>query len=452
MTVVIAGAGPTGLALACALRLNDIDVRIIDAAPGPRTTSRAIALQPRGAATLRRLGALGNLEQSSVGIRRAVYHAGGKLLAQANLTELFAEAPMLLNSQAEIEGALRHRLESLGGQIEWGTPVRPEDADADWLVGCDGAHSQVRKLAGIQFEGSAIGEQFILADLHIDLAVDRNTASFWLDPDGAFALFPLPGERLWRLFTEIDSTEQEPGETEIVERLTSRLRDRSGLTVEVEQVEWTSTFRIQSRIARTYRSGRTFLAGDAAHIHSPVGGQGMNTGIGDAENLGWKLALVVSGRADERLLDTYEAERRPVARDVIRATGLVTRVALSRNVVIGTLRDNALFPVARTIARQPVLQHRIARAVSQLDISYRQQRFARGLVPGDPVPGVETHGKWVVGERWAETVGTRLGAITTVPDSDLLIRPDGHLAARGTEIARYLEAQTPSRSVPSSAT
>src|SRR6185503_20611686 len=195
----------------------------------------------------------------------------------------------------------------------------------------------------------------------------------WLRGDTALAAFPLPGHDLWRVMAPAPpEAGDDPGRQEIIDYVGLRLAAEANGTI--RSVEWTSSFRIQRRLADTYRRGRTFLAGDAAHIHSPLGGQGMNTGIGDAENLAWKLALVIAGRADQRLLDTYEAERRPIAKGVLETTSSVTEVVVGQGRASRLLRDRVAVP----LMNQGWLQNLITERASQLRVSYRNGPLGAG--------------------------------------------------------------------------
>jgi 4,5-epoxidase len=224
------------------------------------------------------------------------------------------QRPALLVSQTEIENALRDRLARLGGTVEWGRAVVNLDAGAsgvevvlddsqavhaDWVIGCDGAHSRVRAAAGIEFPGVPLAEHFLLADVHADLGLPRDTVAVWLRGDELLAAFPLPGLDLWRLMAPAPDT-ADGAPNAVLDVLIGLLRHHTGTAPAVRACDWTSTFGIHRRLASTYRRGRVLLAGDAAHIHSPFGGQGMNTGIGDAENLAWKLAMVVDGPGRRR--------------------------------------------------------------------------------------------------------------------------------------------------------
>jgi 2-polyprenyl-6-methoxyphenol hydroxylase-like FAD-dependent oxidoreductase len=470
--VIVVGAGPTGLALACGLRAAGVDVRVLDKAAGPAVTSRALGLQPRGVEVLDRVGALGDLPDRGLPIRGVTINVDGHELASFPVgqpTRLGGPRGLIM-SQADIEGALRDRLATLDGSVEWGVPVAGlspradgvavhldagPDMNAGWVVGADGAHSVVRKAMGVGFPGVPIVERFLLADVHADIDRPREGAISWLRGDTALAAFPLPGADVWRVMapapTELGDT---PGQDAIVDFLGARLAHEAGGTI--RSTIWTSTFRIHRRLADSYRRGRILVAGDAAHIHSPLGGQGMNTGIGDAENLAWKLALVVSGRADHRLLDTYQAERRPIAERVLETTSSVTEIVVSQRRAARLLRDRLLVP----LMNQRWMQNLITERASQLRVSYRRgplgagpSRFLPGLRVGDRVPdrpctrvdGTTVRLYDALGPGWAllgpqalaDIAGKRLGDVLALRGERdaLLVRPDGHLAWRGTDSA-----------------
>jgi 4,5-epoxidase len=476
-TVAIVGAGPTGLALACGLRAAGVPVRVLDRAEGPATTSRALGLQPRGVEVLDRLGALGDLRDRAIGVKQVSVHINGRHAATLRLdgvTDLVT-GPGLIVSQAEIEAELRGRLGELGGGVEWGAEVAGAHQDAygvtvalasgepvraSWLVGCDGARSVVRRIAGIRFPGVPLVERFLLADVHADLPFPRDAVSVWLRGEDLIGVFPLPGEDLWRLMGP--APEEETGD-DIVAVLAAMLEAHSGLPASsVRGAVWTSAFRFHRRLVERYRYGRVLLAGDAAHIHAPFGGQGMNTGLGDGENLAWKLALVATGRAQPSLLDSYEAERRPIATEVLSSTSALTRLVLGANPAARLLRDRVLVPMMN----RPAAQRRIWEAASQLKVSYRAGPFGgrralrRGPHRGDRVPDVrctredgtvtrlhgELGGRWALlvpstadGSAYAEIARKHLGddAVTVLAPTGgstrdiLLVRPDAHLGWGG---------------------
>lgn len=451
VTVLIVGAGPTGLTLACDLRGRRIEAQVIDKAAGPATTSRALGLQPRGREILDRIGALGDLPD------RAVHaYATNILLGQRRLTRFVVETQRghgklgpLLISQAQIEAQLRRRLTELSGGVRWshelvaatqdsnGVEARVRTAEgerairAEWLIGCDGAHSIARKLMDVQFEGMPFPETILLADVKLDWDRTKEEGTMWLHPEGMFIAVPLPGD-VWRIVAELRPDDPmanadhgaltatpsgSPVSAAVVDRLQMLMRERVGdTTTRMTSASCTSVFRFHRRLASAYRTGRMLLAGDAAHIHSALGGQGMNTGIGDAFNLGWKLACVIRGRASDRLLDTYEGERRPVAADVVKETSRAWNILLGRTGFDRIVRDHVFLP----IMRWPAMQRWWVDTGSQLRVSYRGGPLAEAPIssrlssfvrhapmPGDRGPDAPCR-LWATGEP--TTLGHQAGA------------------------------------------
>ncbi|MEQ4304713.1 FAD-dependent monooxygenase [Plantactinospora sp. B6F1] len=487
--VLVVGAGPSGLALACALRLHGVSVRVVDAASGPASTSRANILHARGVEVLDRLGGLGDLPERSLTALTITQYLDGQPAVTVRFGDvgLGTDRPALYVSQADVEAELRRRLKELGVDIDWGTPLVDVNQDEHtvtgvlgngtavrcrWLAGCDGAHSTVRKLAGIGFPGARLTEHFLLADVHADWPVDRAGGHGWPHRDGPVFAVPMRevgrADDLWRLMAYDPAGDDRQGEQEILERFRELLPQRTGHTdIQIKDVVWTSVFRVHRRLADTYRQGRIFLVGDAAHIHSPLGGQGMVTGMGDAENLAWKIALVAHGRASDALLDTYEAERRPLATEVLKQTTTATRLQVGDSPFMRFLRQRVLVPVAA----MPSVQRRASQLASQLWVTYRRGPLARGAGsrlgrrprPGDRVPdlactrpdGTPTRLHAELGKRWAllapageagqhlAEARKRLGdpIVRLVPDDPRqrqdcwLVRPDAHLAWRGSGTA-----------------
>ena len=379
------GAGPTGLALACGLRAAGVSVRVLDGAAGPAVTSRALGLQPRGVEVLDRLGALSDLPERAQPINRVVITVEGRELARA-AGRVGHGAAGRADRPDHLAGRDRSRVARSAGRARRNDRMGPSRHRARRQarrcvratrrrqrrrgrlgVGADGAHSVVRKALAVGFPGVPLVERFLLADVHATLDRPHDAASTWLRGTELLAAFPLPGDNLWRLMAPAPPEfGDEPQQDKIIEFLGARLRDEADGSIHT--VEWTSSFRIQRRLADTYRRGRVLLAGDAAHIHSPLGGQGMNTGIGDAENLAWKLALVISGRAGDGLLDTYEAERRPIAKDVLESTSGLTELVVGES-------------PARPVRARP---HRGAPAEPGLDAAVDRNEgvAAAGLLPG----------------------------------------------------------------------
>jgi 4,5-epoxidase len=324
----------------------------------------------------------------------------------------------------------------------------------------------VRTAAGIGFPGVPVVEQFLLADVHAEWARDRSTSAGWFHRDGVLLAMPMrdPDGRadLWRLMADVPATGERLDTADIIARFERLLPQRAGEHgVRITGTVWTSVFRIHRRLADTYRQGRVVLAGDAAHVHSPIGGQGMNTGIGDAENLAWKLGLVVRARASPALLDTYTAERRPQAVGVLRRTTANTRLLVAEGGLARFVRDRVLVPLLGS----PAVQRRATRVASQLGVTYRRGPLGgRGPAPrpGDRVPelpcarpdGAPAALHSELGPEWAVLAPAREGvavdAFLAVASTHLgdgvvplhadvpdvrLVRPDGHLAWRGTDPA-----------------
>lgn len=422
--VLIVGAGPTGLVLAISLQRQGIDCLLIDRLAAPLPWSRALGMHAR---TLEILDALDVLtavrERSLVQQGVKVYGADG-LLFRLDLTTLEAPHPYVLSCpQTVLEEELERHYLAAGGSLARDCELRGFEQDgetvrarlrhgeehvtltADIMVGCDGAASLVRKRLGLAFEGVQYPDRFLLADLDIDWSLERDHSHGFLLPGGALLALPMPEG--WRLMINLPADEEadandatQPDFGPFRERLAACLDQVPALG----EPRWISRFAIHRRLVSHYRRNRVLLAGDACHIQSPLGAQGMNTGIADAFNLGWKLALYLGGRGDGALLDSYEQERRPVARDMLQAVDLLSRSSFSDNRVFIYFRDRLL----RLAGRHPALGRRLLRRASQLDVGYRGAPMTlgqpeagrrRGPVAGDripdaalmPVPGGEMH-------------------------------------------------------------
>jgi 2-polyprenyl-6-methoxyphenol hydroxylase-like FAD-dependent oxidoreductase len=338
-TVLIVGAGPTGLMLACELARRGVSFRLIEAAPGPQPGSRGKGIQPR---TLEMFDDLGIVDRVLAHGRMAMPMQStapdGRVTRGGAVPESLINRPdipypaSVITPEWRTEEALRLRLADFGGAVEFGTTLTgfeqsdecvsatlvkdgaAETVTAQWLVGCDGGHSTVRIHAGIGFEGETREEvRMIVADVQVD-GLDRDAWHLWPHTEGLVSLCPLPSTQAFQCQATI-APGQDP--TLSLANMQAILQRRTGRTdIRLHDPSWTSLWRANVRLADRYRDHHVFLAGDAAHIHSPAGGQGMNTGIQDSANLGWKLAAVANG-ASPALLDTYEAERRPVAAHVL---------------------------------------------------------------------------------------------------------------------------------------
>jgi len=403
LTVLIVGAGPTGLTLACELARSGVSFCLIEAATGPQPGSRGKGIQPRTLEVFDDLGIVDRvIANGRMGMPIRSTAPDGKVTLGG--TETLGDRPdvpypaSLVTPEWRVEESLRLRLTELGGAVEFGTALvnfeqsdesvsakvinggKTETIEARWLVGCDGGHSLVRRLTRIAFEGETRDEiRMIVADVEVD-GLDRDAWHTWSHAEGMVSLCPLPSTNVFQYQAGIGP--EQDRELSLANMQTI-LEQRSGRTdIRLYGPEWTSLWRLNVRIVDRYREGRVFLAGDAAHIHSPAGGQGMNTGIQDAHNLGWKLAAVTKG-ASPTLLDSYESERRPVAVGVLALSNARLKQAIDQKDI--TIRRDA--------------------TTMQLGISYRGSVLARDdrdetatLRAGDRAPDA-TRLTTVKGER-----------------------------------------------------
>ena len=466
--VLVVGAGPVGLVMACELARRNVPVRVIDKLTTPTTESRAILIHSRSLEMLERIGVVEQIIASGIRTTGMQMHASGKLLADLTVDEVPSPYPFsVTTAQTETERILAARLAELGVAVERGVELLSFDQDDDcvhyrlqrsdgsiesgatsWVVGTDGSHSVVRAGTGQTLQGSFQGERFLLGDVvaECDLPRDR-MHSFFSTGAGPLLVFPMLGQRL-RVIAEITDGDQDAS----TERLQRIVDERAG-GIRVIAARWLTVFEIHHAQVPQYRVGRAFLAGDAAHVHSPAGGQGMNTGMQDAFNLGWKLAAVVTGAADSALLDSYQAERHPVAAKVLEQTTRTTNMGTLDHRVQQVLR-NAAIHVAGRLA--PV-RHLLAAQLEETDIGYRRSPIIagrpehRGVRPGDHAPDVAGTGlrAKLVGRGLTTTAlvfgnaalneaaqlaglpQIRIGGDTAAePGHDLLADPDGRIARR----------------------
>jgi 2-polyprenyl-6-methoxyphenol hydroxylase-like FAD-dependent oxidoreductase len=414
--VLVVGAGPTGLTLAAQLQAFGATVRIVDRQLDRVHESRALAVQPRTLEVLRGLGVVQELVERGNDAVWVQLHAGGRTV-RVRLFGLGLDDTafpfLLFVSQAVTEQILLDHLVGCGVQVERGVELvgfhadpevvtgtlrhgdgRIEQVRARYLVGCDGAHSTVRRGAGIAFQGGAYPQTFVLADLEVD-GLDRDAAHAFVDAVGIVLFFPLGWPASWRLLAMHPTFQgrREPARPSLGE-LQALADAITGDGVRLHDPVWQTYFGLQHRHAARYRAGRIFLAGDAAHVHSPAGAQGMNTGIQDAWNLGWKLALVTRGVAAEALLDSYDAERRPVGGLVVRFTDRAFSVTTSTNPLLRALRTRLVPRVLPLALRFDRALASGFRTVSQLNIGYRSSpavqegrpALRRGPKAGDRLP------------------------------------------------------------------
>ena len=500
--VLIAGAGPTGLVLALWLAKSGVKVRVVDKAAEPGTTSRALAVQARTLEFYRQLGVADSVVARGLKMEAVNFWVRGRKTARLPVGEIgqgMSPFPyVLIFPQDEHEKLLIEHLEAAGVEVE--RPVeflgfeetsggvvarlkrangREESCEARYVCGCDGAHSTLRGQIRAGFPGGTYVQLFYVADVRAKGPVVDKELHVALDDADFLAVFPLKDDGTARL---IGTVRQEPASDspELTwQDVSGAAMERLGL--EVDKVNWFSTYRVHHRVAGAFRRGRAFLLGDAAHIHSPAGGQGMNTGIGDAVNLGWKLAAVLKGRAEEKLLDTYQSERIAFARQLVATTDQGFTFATRPGLVAREVRTELMPRLVPALADSDLARKFLYRTISQTAIQYHKSALSRGgaghVVGGDRLPwGGEGSGAgggdnftplaaldWqvhVYGEAsqavqdvcasfavtlrefaWSDAFW-RAGLMH---DAAYLIRPDGHVAlaepnGRAQPLERYLES------------
>jgi 2-polyprenyl-6-methoxyphenol hydroxylase-like FAD-dependent oxidoreductase len=495
LPVLICGAGPTGLALAIGLVRRGIAVRIVDENAESGLHSRAMVVHARTLEFYRALGFAERMIAEGIPVETVRVREGGGVEARevlaadlATIGQGLSPYPFVLcYPQDDHERFLVRELESLGTAVERGTVLtgfseagdavdavlrhgdgREERVRASYLCGCDGAHSAVRHGMGVGFPGGTYEQLFYVADVKIDGPL-RTDLTVNLGRNTLALMLPVRLTGMQRLIGLVPPALSDRPDLDF-EAIRTDVEALLGLTVAA--VNWFSIYRVHHRVAEHFRKGRAFILGDAGHIHSPAGGQGMNTGIGDAINLAWKLADVLRGRAPETLLDSYESERITFARQLVGTTDRAFTALVSGG-AFGQLTRRFVVPLALSAGlRFGATRHAFFRLVSQIGIAYRDSALSAGeagaVKGGDRLPWVASQDNFaplaslgwqlhVYGDahpdlkRAAQALGLPLhrfawdgdaeGAGIAI-DAALLVRPDGYvaLAAGRADAAAALEA------------
>jgi 2-polyprenyl-6-methoxyphenol hydroxylase-like FAD-dependent oxidoreductase len=411
-SVVIIGAGPAGVMLAIELARRGVSVRVLEREQLPHTETRATGIHARTLEIFHQLGLIDEVLELGHKLDGFALHTRRRRPVRVRYRDLDTPYAFMLNlSQAVTQRILDQHLERLGATIERGAAVTDltqnrehvelsvtragrageQTLTADWVVGCDGARSIVRTCLGVPFDGEDYGQDWLMAELDLDPAPARDHFHFYARTPAPFVALPLASGKYRIFLPQVPNRagERQPPDIDEIVRLVAQ-RGPAGL--KLSDPSLLTTFRCARRSAPTLRHGRVLVAGDAAHLHSPAGGQGLNTGLQDSFNLGWKLALVARGESSPALLDTYEGERGPIAAGVLELTHAWVRTLTVATPRGRWLRDRAL-PAATAI---PALRRRFTHRTAQLSDSYRDGPLAAVAhhngrathVPGDRLPSV----------------------------------------------------------------
>ncbi len=482
--VLIVGAGPVGLTMASELVRYGVAVRIVDKTAQRTDKSKALVLWSRTLELLDRGGGSSPFIEAGFKADAVNFVAGdGKLMGHVSMDSVQSPYPYgLMLPQSETERLLEERLRGLGVLVErevevtgftrndFGVEAALRHADgheeklsADWLIGCDGAHSVVRHTLGAKFAGETLQSDWMLADVHMrGYPFPDTEASVYWHQDGAFVIFPISPGR-YRVLADLPQTSDERPPTPTLEQAQAIITRRGPPGLIAYDPIWLAGFRINGRKVADYRCGRVFLVGDAAHVHSPAGGQGMNTGMQDAFNLAWKLALVIRGACGDQLLDSYSAERSYVGDQVLKDASKLTAIGTLKNPVGQSLRNL----VGHFMLGLTPVQHAFANSMTEVAISYPKSplngavlRGSTGPKPGArvaPVQGQASTGsggtpRFALFAAQNEAVTDLLKRFEALLDPELrppfsneeilLVRPDGYVACSArsaSAVGDYLE-------------
>jgi 2-polyprenyl-6-methoxyphenol hydroxylase-like FAD-dependent oxidoreductase len=402
--VLIVGAGPVGLVMAIELARYGVPVRIIDKAAQRTDKSKALVVWSRSLELLERAGCASRLVDAGYKVNSINISADGKSIARFTLDGLPTPYPYgLMIPQSDTERILDDFLNTLGIKVERTIELTGFTASDDkvvstlrhadgaeeivetpWLIGCDGAHSTVRHQLGMEFHGETSPIDWMLADIHLENVPRAPEVNVVWHTDGILVTFPIAADR-YRVVADVGAVPENSGPSAepTLEDVQAILERRFPGGVRATNPIWLSSFRINERKVTDYRAGRVFLAGDASHIHSPAGGQGMNTGMQDACNLAWKIALVVRGIGSEGLLDSYSPERSPIAEEVLKVTGRVTSITTLTGKMKQSLRNHA----AALVLGVPMFRKFAADAAAEISVGYPQSPLNAPGGYRDPLPG-----------------------------------------------------------------
>jgi 2-polyprenyl-6-methoxyphenol hydroxylase-like FAD-dependent oxidoreductase len=469
-TVFVIGAGPVGLTTALMLARHGTPVRIIDSNGGQTKLSKALVLWKRTLQVLDPVLPWEKFLEGHVAAKQGLFYQGGKQIATLPFENKGRCLPAgIFIPQNDTESILISKLNSYGVNVERNTKLvgfetsnehitcelnTGEKVRTPWLIGCDGAHSTVRHALDLDFHGNTVNRRWILADMVVEGDAPEGSAIMESGSNGFLALFPISANR-WRVIADCGPHESGVEYADpTIEDIQSVLTERSSMQWIVRDTKWTGQFSVNERQVENYVHGRVLLAGDAAHVHSPAGGQGMNTGMQDAANLAWKVSLVERGAASMNLLQTYQGERHPIGAMVLKFTARMLKAAMIENPVLRTVQGIGMH-LALSV---PVVQRHMASFLSEDNITYRggplAPKSSGEFRPGDAFPDLDIDGNSATnllrgneatllssssgvpiefGKGGFPVTEVTSQVITKQLGGDVLVRPDGVVAAIGSD-------------------
>lgn len=417
--ILILGAGPTGLMLSAQLHRYGAPHVIVDRKPGITEVSKALAVQARTLEQYRQLGIAETAIEGGFMSGSARFIINGRVRATARFGEIGAGLSpypfLFVLEQSRNEALLLDHITSRGGAVEWSTEVtdlqshsegytgtlkRPDGTSVPfqcrYLVGCGGASSPVRHFLNMPFRGATNEQSFFVADINLNVELEKHGLLLVINQSEFFAFFPMSGRNHYRAIGVLPPSIADPDDFSF-DLLKDHIEENLGFPANITSHSWYSAYRVHHRIADSFRSGDAFLVGDAAHIHSPAGGQGMNTGLGDAVNLGWKLAGVVNGWAGPDLLNSYSEERRPFGVRLVHTTDRAFSMLVSKSPIAQFVRTHVLPYWLSTVLRFHKTRRLMFKTISQTVIDYRKSSLSdgsgtRSIRSGDRFPWFEWDG------------------------------------------------------------
>lgn len=420
--IVIIGAGPTGLMLANQLQRFGIDFKILDAKTGPTNQSRALAVSARSMELYQQLGLAAIVSEQSTEVKGFEIFQNGKVKASVNLENLgngLSDFPNFMNAfeQSKNEELLAKQLQQNGQEILWNHEFISFEEKADsiivsvkdlgsgqvikietaYLVGCEGARSPIRHQLNFTFDGGTYENKFFVVDTKIEWNLPYDKVILAPTDFQFITFFPLKGEKSMRVIGTLPRSFNDQEDIDI-EKLEKIIQEVTKIKIDFIERGWNSIYKLHHRSVKQFSKGRVFLAGDAAHIHSPAGGQGMNTGLQDAHNLAWKMAFVLKKFASEKLLETYSEERLPIANQLLKSTDGGFTYLAGDQLFVRTVRKLLLIPIISRLLRIDKFRTFAFKKISQIDYSYAQQSLSKSYTQqkltfkaGDRLPFIENN-------------------------------------------------------------